>query len=317
MVIGSGIGKSAWTALLTAGLMVGTSVPARAQDSTVQEIRLRQLEAQVRELTRQQGGIRTVAPQNGPVTNMAAAGGAPASSPLTDMLTRMDALEAQVARLTAQNEELSNRLRQMQGGAPASAAAATPTPLAASPTPAATAPAPAATPPSATTTNLSAMTAPATVKPSTPAKPSAQRVAAVKAVVKPQTADPAEDEYSYGFRLYQAGFYPEAAQQMKLYLDKYPHHARASQARNLLGRSLLEDGKPRDAAPWFLQNYKVEPRGVRAADSLLNLADSMRQIGDTSRACIALTEFATNYASEAKGRLRGQYDTVKGGVSCN
>ena len=296
--------------MASAVLMAG--VPARAPDSTVQEIRLRQLEAQVRELTRGQGGARTIAPQDGPVT-LTSQAGAPANAPLTDLLTRMDALEAQVARLTAQNEELSNRLRQLQG-VPVPATAAAPTPLAPAPVkPAAEAPAA-----SATNSNLAAMSGPPVVKPAAAtAKPSPQRVAAVKAVVKPQTRDPGDDEYSYGFRLYQAGFFPEAAQQLKLYLDKYPRHARTSQGRNLLGRALLDDGKPREAAPWFLQNYKTDPTGARAADSLLNLADAMRQIDDTSRACIALNEFATNYAADARGRLRDAYAKVKGAVTCN
>jgi TolA-binding protein len=303
--------RAGWstTSALAACLL---ATPALAQDAQVQELRIRQLEAQVRELLRQPG---------------AATASAPAPTPTTDMLTRMDALEAQVARLTAQNEEIANRLRQFQPTATAPApavatpAAPTPTPIAPAPAPVA-APAPTATP-AATTSNLAAMTGGASTQPAAkpaaapPAKASAQRLAAVKAIVKPQTRDAADDEYSYGFRLWQAGFFPEAAQQLKLYLDKYPRHADGSKARNLLGRALLDDGKPREAAPWFLQNYKSDPSGNRAADSLLNLADAMRQIGDTSRACIALNEFSTNYSTEARGRLKPDYDKLKGAVTCN
>lgn len=294
--------RSATTALALCLL----ATPALAQDAQVQELRIRQLEAQVRELLRQPGAASATA--------------TPAPSPTTDMLTRMDALEAQVARLTAQNEEITNRLRQLQAPATAGAPPATPSPAAPAATTAAT----------TTVTNLAAMTggasnpkpaavdpAPAKPTPAPTAKATAQRLAAVKAVVKPQTADPADDEYSYGFRLWQAGFFPEAAQQLKLYLDKYPKHAATSRARNLLGRALLDDGKPREAAPWFLQNYKTDPGGSRAGDSLLNLADAMRQIGDTSRACIALNEFATNYSSDARGRLKPDYDKLKAAVTCN
>ena len=331
MFSSSHFGRTGRAALIAASLLgtalfAGTGLPARAQEATVQEIRLRQLEAQVRELLRQQGGPRTVAPLSEPAAT-SAPGGAPANPPMTDLLTRMDSLEAQVARLTAQNEELSNRLRQLQAGAAPVAAASPTAPVALAPAPDKPAPEkPTGEPPapSATNANLAAMSRPATVKPvavkpapSVAAKPSPQRVAAVKAVVKPQTRDAGDDEYSYGFRLYQAGFYPEAAQQLKLFIDKYPKHARGSQGRNLLGRALLDDGKPRDAAPWFLQNYKSDPTGSRASDSLLNLADAMHQIGDNSRACIALNEFATNYAGESRGRLREQYDKIKGAVTCN
>lgn len=306
----SGSTALAMSTALAACLLVA---PAFAQDAQVQELRIRQLEAQVRDLLRQPG---------------ATAAATPAPTATTDMLTRMDALEAQVARLTAQNEELANRLRQLQPPAvatalPAPGPAAAPTPI--TPAPAAT------TAPSTTASNLAAMTGgasapkpapvvPAQAKPATApapnAKATAQRLAAVKAIVKPQTSDPADDEYSYGFRLWDAKFYPEAAQQLKLYLDKYPRHTATSRARNLLGRALLDDGKPREAAPWFLQNYKTDPSGSRAGDSLLNLADAMRQIGDTTRACIALNEFATNYSSDARGRLKADYDKLKGTVTC-
>jgi hypothetical protein len=37
-----------------------------------------------------------------------------------------------------------------------------------------------------------------------------------------------------------------------------------SYARNLLGRAYLDDDKPREAAPWFLQNYQADKKGDRA-----------------------------------------------------
>ncbi len=249
----------------------------------------------------------------------------PATTPMTDLLTRMDALEAQVARLTAQSEEMANRQHQIEAKlAPAdSSANAAPAAAPGTSPPAApvSAPAPVVARP-ATTSNLSAMTEGASDRPADdhtagPAHPTAQRIAAVKAVIKPQTGDAGLDEYSYGFRLYTAKFYPEAAQQLKIYIDKYPQDAHISQARNLLGRAYLDDGKPRDAAPWFLLNYKTDPQGARAADSLLNLAEAMRQSGYNSRACIALNEFSLTYAAEAKGRLHAEYATTRGGLTCN
>ena len=45
------------------------------------------------------------------------------------------------------------------------------------------------------------------------------RVRLRKAIAKPQTDDPGDDEYSYGFRLWEAGYYPEAQQQLALFLQ--------------------------------------------------------------------------------------------------
>jgi TolA-binding protein len=138
----------------------------------------------------------------------------------------------------------------------------------------------------------------------------------VRAIEKPATGDAGDDEYSYGFRLWDAKFFPEAQQQLKIFVDRYPRHSRISFGRNLLGRAFLDDGKPREAATWFLQNYQGDKRGARAPDSLLYLAESMRQLKDTSRACIALAEFSESYAAEAAGRLKSQYDATRNGLKC-
>jgi len=304
-------------ALALAVLACSTSlvaVPlARAQDNTVEEIRLRKIEAEVRAIQRQvfPGGETQFQPQAGVNgAGVTAPGqpqiGSPASSPVTDLLTRMDAIEAQNARLTAQVEELSNRVRKLENATPSAPAAATAAPL----------------PPEVGDTPMPAQSQPrprpvVAAPPPRPVAPSAARVAAVKAIIKPQTDDAGEDDYTYGFKLWEAKFYPEAAQQLKMFVDKYPRHKRLSYARNLLGRAYLDDDKPREAANWFLQNYQANKKGERAADSLLFLAQTMVQLKDSNRACIALGEFADTYKTEASGRLRGQYDETRKAAACN
>jgi TolA-binding protein len=289
--------------------------PVMAQDA---DARVRKLEAEVKALQRVvfPGGDAKFFPGASTQNSVTTPNGTPAASPLTDVLTRMDAIEAQNARLTAQVEELSNRLRQLDaaraapsGGVDGSAAVvAAPVPVPA----ARPAPEPAPKPVVAKTAP-----APAPVPAPVAAKPAPTRVAAVKAIVKPQSNDAGEDEYSYGFKLYEAKFYPEAEQQLKLFLDQYPKHKRVTYARNLLGRALLDEGKAREAAPWFLQNYQANKKGERASDSLLYLADAMIAMKDTNRACIALGEFADGYPVEAQGRLRTAYETVRAKVACN
>ncbi|MFN5085093.1 MAG: hypothetical protein ACK5EX_06370, partial [Novosphingobium sp.] len=165
-----------------------------------------------------------------------------------------------------------------------------------------------------------AATRPAATKPTAatkPAVPSAARLAAVRAIEKPKTDDAGDDEYSYGFRLWEAKFYPEAQQQLKLFLDKYPRHARRSFARNLLGRALLDEGKPEEAQKWFLENYKDQQFRDRAADSVLFLAEATKRQKDTGRACIALAQFVDEFPREAAGRLKSQYDATRTGLKCD
>lgn len=312
------------TSLIPGGVLAAlalglTALPAAAQDASA-EARLRKVEAEVRALQRQvfPGGdgryfepqVSTAAqPRPGPTT--------PSTTAVTDILIRLDALEAQMQALTAQTEQNANGLAQVQARLTALEAGAAPAATVAATTPSvSTAPAVTTAPPA---TAAPAATTPRATTPATAAVsgPSAQRLAAVQAIAKPQTEDAAEDEYSYGFRLWDAKFFPEAQQQLALYVEKYPRHARISFGRNLLGRAFLDDGKPRDAATWFLRNYQSDKNGARAGDSLLYLAESMIAMKDTSRACIALAEFAETYPALATGRLAGQYEANRKKVTCN
>ena len=299
-------------------LSVPAIAPLGAQTSGNTEVRIRKVEAEVAALQRAvfPGSDGRFFPQLQTGQSASIQPGSPASAGSSDMLVRMDALEGQVARLTAQVEEDHNRVEKLD----ARLAALEPgikAPAIAGPSST-----------SSTDSNLAAMgAAPKPVPASAAAKPSAKpavasdaaakRVAAVRAVPKPKTKDAGDDEYSYGFHLWEAKFYPESGQQLKMFLQKYPKHARTSYARNLLGRDYLDDNNAHEAAGWFLQNYKLEPKGDRAPDSLLYLAESMRQLGDTARGCVAIKQFAGAFLAEAVGRLKSQYDATSAGLKCN
>ena len=291
------------------------SAPSIAQSSN-DEVRLRKLEAEVRALQRKVfpgGDGRFFEPEiTGQPTTPRTTVTTPSTTAVTDILARMDALESQVQALTAQSEEnantmraLENRVKLLEGGgaAPANGGFTTPATVPSTGT------RPATTTPAAATTTRPASPPAAT-------RPTPERLAAVQAITKPQTGDTGDDEYSYGFRLWDAGFYPEAQQQLTMFVEKYPTHSRVSYGRNLLGRAYLDDGKAREAAPWFLKNYQTDKGGARAGDSLLYLADAMIVLKDTNRACIALAEFGETYPALASGRLQGQYEANRSKVKC-
>jgi TolA-binding protein len=292
-------------ALALGGTMLA-AMPAAAQSQDA-EARLRKIEQEVRALQRSVfpgGDGRFFEPEvsTAPGAGTPASPVGPSTSAVTDILGRLDSIEAQLARLTSQNEVNSNdiamlssrievfekernaKLAEQRAAEEAEARAKAEAEAAAAAAP----------------------------KPPTP-----ERLAAVQAIVKPNSGDAGDDEYVYGFRLWEAKFFPEAAQQLKMFVDKYPSHWRTSYGRNLLGRTFLDDGKPREAAPWLLQNYQADSTGARAADSLLFLADAMVAIGDTNRACIALAEFGEKYPAEAAGRLMQQYEAGRAKVTCN
>ncbi|MEL7690990.1 tetratricopeptide repeat protein [Citromicrobium bathyomarinum] len=293
-----------------AGLLLTSGAPAFAQDKS--EARIRKLEAEVSALQRRvfpgaDGRYfepDIAAPANG------SPNGSTQTTAVTDILARLDALESAIQMLTGQVEQANNTQRGFeQRLAVLEKASAT---RSATTAPATSVPAVA----SGTATGTS-QPRPATPTPTATPQPSAERLAAVRAIAKPQTDDAGDDDYSYGFRLWEAKFYPEAQQALAAFVEKYPDHWRTTYGRNLLGRAYLDNGQPREAAPWFLQNYQADNKAARAPDSLLFLAESMIELGDKDRACIALAEFSETYPAIASGRLSDQYESNRRQVQCS
>jgi TolA-binding protein len=292
-----------------------------APEST--DVRLRRIEAELRAVQRKvfpEGSRKTFGPDI-PTPASGTTQPAPTPTAVTDLLARMDAVEAQLQRLTASIEENQNHLAKLETRLVAlettGAQATNESSIAVQP-PLATAVAPIPAPTAEPAISPKSALKPATAKPDVAkAEASPDRVAAVMAIQKPSTDDKGEDEYSYGYRLWEAKFFPEAQQQLLRVVQQYPRHARISYARNLLGRAYLDDGKPGTAAQYFLQNYQADRKGDRAADSLLYLGVAMSRLKEEKRACVALAEFRQIYPSELVGRLKSQYEAATKPVTCN
>lgn len=238
-------------------------------------------------------------------------------SPVADLTARVDALEAQLARLTGQIEqqdfrlrELSTTVQRLQSEMAAARAAAAPpvdsggtaTPLTPSPTPAPTpAPRPTPAPPPvrpATTTNPPA--APAN------AATAAARRARVEAIEVPATGNAPEDDYLYGYRLWEARLFPEAQAQLRRTVERHPQHRRASYAGNLLGRALLDNNQAALAVTAFYDNYRNRPRGERAPHSLYYMGMALIRLDRRTDACRTFDEFDRIYGATADAALRAE-----------
>jgi TolA-binding protein len=320
--------RNARVALLTLALAAGLASqtvlvqPALAQANPAQaDERINRIETQLRALQRAVfpgGDQRFFEPEisadpglpGQPQVTTPGTGPGASTTALTDVLARLEAIEQQLARLTAASEISGNAITLLQGRVDALEAAQVV----------------AVTPPAAAVAGGAVSTGPGPVElasnpsPTAPAAgPSPERLAAVRAILKPATEDAGDDEYVYGFRLWDADFYPEAQQQLSLFLERYPDHARESFARNLLGRAYLDNGEAEAAGRQFLANYLDNKQGARAPDSLLYLVEStlaLNSANSVNRACIALAEFTTTYPAEAAGRLKSQYDALRGRVTC-
>ena len=300
-------------ALALAALTIATTVASQTPVNESTETRLRRLEGELRAVQRKvfpEGASRAFGAEINPPSDVTTLARVPAATVVSDLLTRMDTVEAQLQRLTAASEETQNQLAKLDGRLkalePTSTHGAVPTASAVAPK---------------LTTNETAATKSAAqlsaVTGAAKPEPSPDRLAAVRAIEKPVSDDKGEDEYGYGYRLWEAKFLPEAQQQLSRLIQQFPKHKRVSYARNLLGRAYLDDGKPGTAAPYFVKNYQANPRGDRAADSLLYLSVAMTRLKETKRACVALGEFKQVYLLEAIGRLKSQFDAASKAVTCN
>tara|TARA_R110000824_G_scaffold85425_4_gene212305 strand:+ start:8488 stop:9366 length:879 start_codon:yes stop_codon:yes gene_type:complete len=285
------------TILLTSLLI---AAPASAQDANTDK-RVDRLEQEMRAIQRKVfpgGSTRYFEPEITAESGPASPASAITTSAITDMLARVDALEASLANLTGQVEENGFRLKKIEDRLAAAAAPAT---------------SPAGT--SATGTAATA-TPKAAAKPAAEAAPDPKRVVGVAAVIMPDSGDAAEDAYVYGYRLWEAKFYPEAQAQLKKMAEDHPSHRRASFAQNLLGRAYLDDNKPALASVALYENYQKRPRGERAPDSLYFLSTALVQLGKKADACRVLAEMQDVYPEVANGRLAGSVTSGKAAANC-
>ncbi len=253
-----------------------------------------------------------ISPQNNPSTP---APGSPASTPVADLNGRISAVESQLTTLTGQIEQNQYRLQQFEEAFAAYKRTTDARLKALEDTASAPGGAAMVSPPAASTVTPAARpVTPVATRPATPVAVDPARAQLVAAVEKPSTADPADDLYVYGFRLWQAKLYPEAQSQLKQVVSKYPTNRRASWAQNLLGRSYLDEGKPSLASLAFYENYKKFPDGERAPDSLFFLTVALKKLGKPSAdICQVYDELSEVYATKITAQMKA--DIARGRVT--
>ena len=233
---------------------------------------------------------------------------------------RLDALERQMADMLRQTEENGNRLRSLETAigqlksdedqriqALEQRVTAAETALAATTVPVET-PQP-STKPKPTPKPKPPNTPPKTSQAAPPAGDAPVATAAV--------TDPGEDAYTQGFRLWEGGQYDEAISSLKSFVAAYPKHRRVSYANNLIGRALLDKGQPADAAAVLLANYRSNPGGERAQDSLYYLGQAAMQLGKPSQACNIYAELDAVYGAKIRPELKKLETDAKSQAKCS
>lgn len=197
-----------------------------------------------------------------------------------DALQRMDAIEAELARLTARAEEIELRLNRVvtdgtnrigdiefrlceatQGCDPLNMPATVPLGGAA---PAAT-PAPAAT--------------------DTPSASSGG----------PELAMGEQADFDRAKEVLGQGDFRSAATLFATFTESYPGGPLTQEAHYLRGEALSQLGETANAARAYLEAYSGDPQGGFAADALLKLGQALGTLGQTPEACVTLAEVTAQY----------------------
>lgn len=295
-------------AAATSAVVSASSAYAQRQPPTPEQ-RIDRLEKQMQQVQRQ------VFPRGRPA-DTAGFSNEPAAtqSSVTTLHQRLDALERQMSDMLRQSEENGHRLQTLESDLGklrtdqeqristleqrmSQAASAAPENTAAEP-------AEASAPTQATKPKPKPQAATAVTRP-------AESTAEVPA------GDPGEDAYTEGFHLWEAGKYDEAITSLRAFTSAYPKHRRASYADNLIGRALLDKGQPRAAAEALLANYRNNPKGDRAPDSLYYLGQALMKLGQLGQACKAYAELEAVYGSKIRADLRKLVTDAKLQAQCS
>lgn len=300
---------------LGAALLLSLSAGASAQTGV--EPRVDRLEREMRAVQRKvfPAGVPLEAEiSRAPAT---APTGTGSSAPIADLTARVNALESQLASITGQVEQNSFKLKQLEDSfnkykADTESRLLAPDVPATRPTLPAT---PASDP--APVKPVPAKPAPVAEKPAAPPVASEERKAGVAAIERPKTGNDADDAYTYGYRLWDAKYYPEAQAQLKATVEKFGTSSVASKAQNLLGRAYLDDAKPALASVAFYENYQKRPRGERAPDSLAWLGEALIQLKKPADACNVYAELEQVYGASLSSALRGMMDRGRVKAKCS
>ena len=150
-----------------------------------------------------------------------------------------------------------------------------------------------------------------------PSRPKVERPEPTPAALTTTDADPAELAYDEGYQLWNSGKYDAAIKSLQAFTKKYPDHRRTSWAYNLAGRAMLDKGQPRAAAEALLANYRRDPKGERAQDSLFYLGQSLVKLGQPGQACKAYAELQDVYGSSLRAPLKASLPNARAEAKCS
>lgn len=267
-------------------LLCLVALPATAQD-TLADIRqeLTVLYVEIQNLKRE----------------LSTTGGANANLQGTNALQRIDSLEAEVSRLTAATEQMTNRidtvvrdgtnrigdlefrLCELESDCDISSLGDTPT--------------------------LGGGEMPAAGSGSMTAAPLPDANTA-----GPELAISEREDFERAKSAYDAGDFPGAVEQFQRFTDTYQGGPLTGMAHLLRGEALTKQGLTSSAARAYLDSYSGSPNDQSAPLALLKLGQALGTLGQTQEACITLGEVTLRFPS-SEASIEAQ--AARGSMGCS
>lgn len=237
-------------------------------------------------------------------------GGANVNLTGTNALSRLDAMEAEVQRLTAATEQLTNRvdavvadgtnqigdlefrLCELEPGCDIGSLGDTPT-LGGGALPTASAPA-----------SNSAAGTPVETDP----------VSGLTDLGGTELAFAEKDDFERAKASYDGGNFEAAAEQFQRFTETYQGGPLTGLAHLMRGESLSKLGLTSSAARAYLESYSGTPDGPTAPTALLRLGQSLDGLGQTQEACITLSEVSARFPS-SDASIEAQ--AARAGMGCS
>lgn len=243
-------------------------------------------------------------------------GGASSNLNATNTLDRVNQMEAELQRLTAATEQLTNRvdsivadgtnkigdlefrLCELEAGCDIASLGDTPT-LGGGALPAVTAP-----------------SAPAAQAPAPAYGGSAIGGIAAGSVDTSgmELAVAEREDFERARAAYEAGDYQSAADQLQRFTDTYQGGPLTGLAHLMRGEALQNQGMTSSAARAYLESYSGTPNGPTAPTALLKLGLALDGLGQSSEACITLGEVTLRFPS-SEASIEAQ--AARAGMGCS
>ena len=249
--------------ILALALPFGALAQAAPDAATLADVR-----QQVTELRGQLQSLRAELVASG-AAGFQAAGGAGA-------IDRMNAMEAQLMRLTNQTEQLQNRVNRIAGDGERRLADLEFRLCEADPA-----------------CDLSALTVPQAPTGLTPELAPSQPAA--DGGGGPAVTAAERSDFDAARAVMASGDHARAAQMFADVAETHAGGPLTAEALFLRGQALDMAGQPREAATAWLEGFAADPDGVLAGDSLLGIAGVIEQHGEATAACLYLAEIPARF----------------------